>query len=119
LDVCVEIPQQGIIRSLNVHVSGAIMLWEYTRQHMTAHHQQVNSHWSMRRVVESLQIICCIAQLMLLLLLLLMMLMMLMLMMMLVMMGTSDLYCELVLKKDTAQQAAIPLKTKTQENKNI
>lgn len=35
LDVCVEIPQQGIIRSLNVHVSGALLLWEYSRQHMT------------------------------------------------------------------------------------
>ncbi|XP_061172743.1 probable methyltransferase TARBP1 [Saccostrea echinata] len=34
LDVCVEIPQQGVIRSLNVHVSGAILVWEYRRQHM-------------------------------------------------------------------------------------
>lgn len=34
LDVCVEIPQQGIIRSLNVHVSGALLIWEYARQHM-------------------------------------------------------------------------------------
>ncbi|CAL9124432.1 unnamed protein product [Musa textilis] len=32
LDGCVEIPQLGVIRSLNVHVSGAIALWEYTRQ---------------------------------------------------------------------------------------
>ncbi|KAL1371104.1 hypothetical protein HN51_001329 [Arachis hypogaea] len=32
LDACVEIPQFGVIRSLNVHVSGAIALWEYTRQ---------------------------------------------------------------------------------------
>ena len=24
-----EIPQYGIIRSLNVHVSGSILLWEY------------------------------------------------------------------------------------------
>ncbi|CAN0842679.1 Probable methyltransferase TARBP1 [Linum grandiflorum] len=32
LDACVEIPQLGIVRSLNVHVSGAIALWEYTRQ---------------------------------------------------------------------------------------
>ena len=31
-DACVEIPQLGIIRSLNVHVSGALMVWEYTRQ---------------------------------------------------------------------------------------
>lgn len=29
LDLCVEIPQYGIIRSLNVHVSGSILLWEY------------------------------------------------------------------------------------------
>lgn len=32
LDACVEIPQLGVIRSLNVHVSGAIAIWEYTRQ---------------------------------------------------------------------------------------
>lgn len=29
LDLCIEIPQYGIIRSLNVHVSGSILLWEY------------------------------------------------------------------------------------------
>ncbi|XP_072292360.1 probable methyltransferase TARBP1 isoform X2 [Eucyclogobius newberryi] len=34
LDVCVEIPQQGVIRSLNVHVSAALLIWEYTRQHL-------------------------------------------------------------------------------------
>ncbi|XP_067844711.1 probable methyltransferase TARBP1 isoform X2 [Heptranchias perlo] len=34
LDVCVEIPQCGIVRSLNVHVSGALLMWEYTRQQM-------------------------------------------------------------------------------------
>lgn len=34
LDVCVEIPQQGITRSLNVHVSGALLIWEYTRQRL-------------------------------------------------------------------------------------
>ncbi|RLN39238.1 uncharacterized protein C2845_PM01G00170 [Panicum miliaceum] len=33
LDGCVEIPQLGVVRSLNVHVSGAIAAWEYTRQH--------------------------------------------------------------------------------------
>jgi tRNA guanosine-2'-O-methyltransferase len=32
VDQCVEIPQLGIIRSLNVHVSGAICIWEQTRQ---------------------------------------------------------------------------------------
>ncbi|XP_038975509.1 uncharacterized protein LOC103710780 [Phoenix dactylifera] len=37
LDACVEIPQLGIIRSLNVHVSGAIALWEYTRQQRSGH----------------------------------------------------------------------------------
>ncbi|XP_037677137.1 probable methyltransferase TARBP1 isoform X3 [Choloepus didactylus] len=37
LDVCVEIPQQGIIRSLNVHVSGALLIWEYTRQQLLKH----------------------------------------------------------------------------------
>ena len=34
VDSCVEIPQLGIIRSLNVHVSGAISIWEYTKQMM-------------------------------------------------------------------------------------
>lgn len=36
LDECVEIPQYGIIRSLNVHVSGALLIWEYSRQHLNA-----------------------------------------------------------------------------------
>ncbi|XP_050150503.1 tRNA (guanosine(18)-2'-O)-methyltransferase-like [Malus sylvestris] len=31
LDACIEIPQLGV-RSLNVHVGGAIAVWEYTRQ---------------------------------------------------------------------------------------
>lgn len=30
----VEIPQLGVIRSLNVHVSGAIAAYEYTRQNL-------------------------------------------------------------------------------------
>eukprot|EP01114_Cavostelium_apophysatum_P000711 TRINITY_DN10647_c0_g1_i2.p1 TRINITY_DN10647_c0_g1~~TRINITY_DN10647_c0_g1_i2.p1 ORF type:complete len:123 (+),score=7.95 TRINITY_DN10647_c0_g1_i2:212-580(+) len=34
LDQCIEIPQLGYIRSLNVHVSGSIMMWEYTRQRL-------------------------------------------------------------------------------------
>jgi len=33
LDECIEIPQLGIIRSLNVHVSASVLIWEYTRQH--------------------------------------------------------------------------------------
>ncbi|CAF0769437.1 unnamed protein product, partial [Brachionus calyciflorus] len=33
LDFCVEIPQLGVIRSLNVHVSAALAIWEYTKQH--------------------------------------------------------------------------------------
>ena len=32
LDRCVEIPQHGLIRSLNVHVSASIVIWEYVRQ---------------------------------------------------------------------------------------
>jgi len=32
LDSCIEIPQLGMIRSLNVHVSASIVMWEYTRQ---------------------------------------------------------------------------------------
>jgi len=36
LDACVEIPQLGVLRSLNVHVSGAIGLYEYVRQRLGA-----------------------------------------------------------------------------------
>lgn len=32
VDQCVEIPQSGFIRSFNVHVTGALVLWEYVRQ---------------------------------------------------------------------------------------
>lgn len=35
LDASVQIPQSGTIRSLNVHVSGALFVWEYTRQTLT------------------------------------------------------------------------------------
>ena len=38
IDICVEIPQFGVIRSLNVHVSAAIAIWELTKKnlrHMT------------------------------------------------------------------------------------
>lgn len=35
LDACVEIPQCGLVRSLNVHVTGAICVWEYHRQCMS------------------------------------------------------------------------------------
>jgi len=34
LDVCLEIPQFGVIRSLNVHVCASLVIWEYTRQRM-------------------------------------------------------------------------------------
>ena len=34
VDQCLEIPQLGIIRSLNVHVSGAVTIWEYTKQRL-------------------------------------------------------------------------------------
>ena len=33
VDVCVEIPQHGLIRSFNVHVTGALVVWEYVKQH--------------------------------------------------------------------------------------
>jgi tRNA guanosine-2'-O-methyltransferase len=32
LDACMEIPQLGVIRSLNVHVSGAIAVWQQHTQ---------------------------------------------------------------------------------------
>jgi len=34
VDICIEIPQKGLIRSFNVHVTGALVLWEYVRQHL-------------------------------------------------------------------------------------
>ncbi|KAF2070000.1 hypothetical protein CYY_008683 [Polysphondylium violaceum] len=36
VDYCIEIPQLGQIRSLNVHVSASIMIWEYTQQQILA-----------------------------------------------------------------------------------
>ncbi len=35
MDYIIEIPQSGLIRSLNVHVSGSLILWEYTKQIIT------------------------------------------------------------------------------------
>lgn len=32
VDTCVEIPQRGITHSLNVHVCGALVMWEYNKQ---------------------------------------------------------------------------------------
>ncbi|KAJ3269991.1 Tar (HIV-1) RNA binding protein 1 [Terramyces sp. JEL0728] len=32
MDYIVEIPQYGLIRSLNVHVSGSMIIWEYVKQ---------------------------------------------------------------------------------------
>ncbi|CAO1431213.1 unnamed protein product [Diamesa serratosioi] len=34
LDLTIEIPQNGVVRSLNVHVSGSIVMWEYAKQHL-------------------------------------------------------------------------------------
>ena len=34
VDRTVEIPQLGVVRSLNVHVSASISIWEYTRQQL-------------------------------------------------------------------------------------
>ncbi|XP_070524773.1 probable methyltransferase TARBP1 isoform X2 [Cardiocondyla obscurior] len=33
-DKCVEIPQMGVTRSLNVHVTAAICIWQYASQHV-------------------------------------------------------------------------------------
>ncbi|EDW97985.1 uncharacterized protein LOC6537728 isoform X1 [Drosophila yakuba] len=35
LDYAVEIPQYGLVRSLNVHVAGSLFIWEYCKQHLT------------------------------------------------------------------------------------
>lgn len=34
LDMAVEIPQFGVVRSLNVHVSASLFMWEYCKQHL-------------------------------------------------------------------------------------
>ena len=34
LDGCCEIPMLGVTRSLNAHVSGALMVWAYATQHV-------------------------------------------------------------------------------------
>ncbi len=34
VDATVEIPQAGVIRSLNVHVSGALCISEYARKYL-------------------------------------------------------------------------------------
>ncbi|KAH8288925.1 hypothetical protein KR054_012081 [Drosophila jambulina] len=34
LDYAVEIPQFGLVRSLNVHVTGSLFIWEYCKQHL-------------------------------------------------------------------------------------
>lgn len=34
LGVCLEIPMLGVTRSLNAHVSGAMVVWQYTQQHL-------------------------------------------------------------------------------------
>lgn len=34
VDICVEIPQFGVIRSLNVHVSAALAIWEATKSNL-------------------------------------------------------------------------------------
>lgn len=31
---CIEIPQFGVTRSLNVHVSAAVAIWEYTKKQL-------------------------------------------------------------------------------------
>lgn len=34
LDLAVEIPQFGVVRSLNVHVTASLFMWEYCKQHI-------------------------------------------------------------------------------------
>lgn len=36
LDTCVEVRQLGVVRSLNVHVTGALFVWEYTKQFLAS-----------------------------------------------------------------------------------
>ena len=34
VDQCVEVPQFGVTRSLNVHVTGALAIWQFCGQQM-------------------------------------------------------------------------------------
>ncbi|KAI5327950.1 hypothetical protein L3X38_027346 [Prunus dulcis] len=52
LDACLEIPQLGVVRSLNVHVSGAIALWEYTRQQRSQKNSEAVVSLSTKNVVH-------------------------------------------------------------------
>ncbi|EFA86070.1 tRNA/rRNA methyltransferase SpoU family protein [Heterostelium album PN500] len=36
VDYCIEIPQFGVTRSLNVHVSASIVIWEYSQQQLNS-----------------------------------------------------------------------------------
>ncbi|XP_031623463.1 uncharacterized protein LOC116340876 [Contarinia nasturtii] len=36
LDMAVEVPQFGVVRSLNVHVTASLFMWEYCKQHIIA-----------------------------------------------------------------------------------
>ena len=36
MDIIVEIPQFGLIKSLNVHVSGSLVMWEYIKQQIAS-----------------------------------------------------------------------------------
>jgi tRNA G18 (ribose-2'-O)-methylase SpoU len=40
LEVCLEIPMLGVTRSLNAHVSGAMVVWQYTQQQQLKKGQQ-------------------------------------------------------------------------------
>ncbi|CAO1432463.1 unnamed protein product [Diamesa tonsa] len=42
LDLTIEIPQNGVVRSLNVHVSGSIIMWEYAKQHLFSHQDNLS-----------------------------------------------------------------------------
>lgn len=34
LDMAIEVPQFGVVRSLNVHVTASLFMWEYCKQHL-------------------------------------------------------------------------------------
>ena len=51
VDDCVEIPQFGMIRSLNVHVTGSLILWEARRQRLMA--EELSHAGHLPRLAES------------------------------------------------------------------
>ena len=52
LNICVEIPEHGNGRGMNTVVSGALLIWEYTRQHTSVSSWLTNLFHKLQRENE-------------------------------------------------------------------